>query len=314
MKHLPGSFRLTLLITAVAAVLLLPLQLHAGELAHIVLKDGTVFESVDFKADYRYVVIEFKVGSDTKYVSFTDIHAIIDLSGNDITARVIRGYSTTAGSETWQSVTSEVHQEARRRLWCMGFAAGGNLFFPSGDQYRGVDHGTGFYGEVLYALTRSLALKAAVSSSSLTTDNDYVLQVNEGSSSSYTVHNYEISSWKYFLIAQYYILPDNISTGGFIPYFFNGIGIVREETEADQTFLDDSSEEEYTRRLSDTDTNLSLTLGIGIVYLMNRTFGICAEVDVFQISQYARPYPGSDDYEYSFGGQFGISIGLIALL
>lgn len=314
MKHPPGSFRLTLLITVVAAVLSLPLQLHAGELAHIVLKDGTVVESVDFKADYRYMTIVFKVGDDTRYISFTDVHAIIGLSGNEITTRVIGGYSKTAGTETWQSVNSEVHQRARCRLWLIGFAAGGNLFFPSGDPYRGVDPGTGFYGEVLFALTRSLTLKATVSRSSFTTDDDYVLQVNEGLSSSYTVDNYDVSSRKYFLIAQYYILPNSLSGRDFIPYLFNGIGIVSEKTDADQTFPDDSPDEEFTWRVTDTETNLSLTLGLGVMYLMNQTFGICAEISAFEISRYTGTHPGGGDYEYRFMAQLGINIGLTVLL
>jgi hypothetical protein len=288
------AFRKSALWAFVLALVLLlvPNLASAKKASHIELKDGTVFEQVTYKVDKAYKVITIRDGKEKRTVSFSDIAAIIDGHGTDITIEILGRYYTEPGTVANPILIADPAEPppgGKRFPYTFAIHAQPNFSVPIGDFYTGFKPGIGFGADISFPVSHQIAIRGSVSKSGMTTDFEMPAGV------SFTVMRYSFA-------AQYYDWPNWRTDGKMMYYLYTGIGAIN------HTFSVGSDSEDISR--------LMTTLGFGLVHQFSESIGLEAggEIDWVYIGteKNKSDHFGFGEVQYALVMDF--KVGLVLLL
>ncbi|MEW6411377.1 MAG: hypothetical protein AB1483_02760 [Candidatus Zixiibacteriota bacterium] len=316
MKQFLGYLRPTVLFgILVVALYSPPVSAYTTEKGTITLKDSTVYENVSYTVDRRLKTISFKFENKKKVVSFTDVTVIVDSNGEDVTESVVGDHYRQRGGETWKSADSDVHREARRKLYKIGFSWGGNYCFPLGDYYEGFQSGFGFDGNIIVPFTHNTAFRASISYAGIRPEDGLAYLVTDNYVDFYLLDDYNISTWKYSLSAQFYG-AFNRDEPSVLYYVYGGFGGVTSKLEADQTYLASNPLYNLTTRIESTETKFITTMGAGLDFLIDQDLGFnlgaCLDILWLGNGDQSDVYYVYDEMNLAY--HFDIQFGMVLLL
>ena len=271
-------------------LLLAPSLVRAGTASRIEIKNGTVFENVIYRVNNEYKVITIQQGDDKRNISFSDIAAILDSSGRDVTVDVLDLDYTPPGTgerpiRQIDPATSPLG--GRKHPYSFAIHAQPNLSLPIGDYYEGFTSGIGYGAEISIPVSREIAIRGTVSRSGMGPGNSLPPGV-------------DFSAWRYVISVQYYKWP-RWRTGGKTLYFvYSGIGGISHTLSAGGERADL--------------TKLTTVLGFGLMQRVSKNIGIEAG------GEFDAVYIGTSDYKYSYYGNveyawiMDFKLGLVLLL
>ena len=242
----------------------------------IVTKAGDKYENVDFKTNHLYQIISFKSEGWKVNVSYTDIVAIYDMDGKDITKKTLGRYyrpekfektpvekgetpgdTTRAGAEKtdseavpvedvadWRSENDEEIAVFRKKLWSVGLSGGPRYSIPTGDYYDGIDPGVGFGGALTLAVSHNIALRCSIAKVGLGWGYDEV----------------SFKSMRYMFSLMYYDRVNRLTLGKKIFYLITGLGAVSH----DASYQD----------LGYSETKFTAEMGGGLIQLFSEKVGM----------------------------------------
>jgi hypothetical protein len=162
----------------------------------IFMMDGKKYEHVEYSVNREFRIVTAILPTERRNLSFSDIAAMYDESGNDVTEKFLGAPSrqvlpvTPADQGTniriapsGEPTTTAVPERKRvfAKTWDVAFRLGGNLSFPIGEYYEGFSGGVGYEGDLLVACTREIALRASLSRSGAHLTDNELTQYGVGS-------------------------------------------------------------------------------------------------------------------------------------
>ncbi|HUU46061.1 MAG TPA: hypothetical protein VM118_10050 [Acidobacteriota bacterium] len=297
-------------------ILVLATPCRCDTVSRIVLRDSTVYHDAEVAFDDIYKTVEIKAGDWKRTVSITDIAAIFDTTGQDVTGKYLGEYyrapgdTVSADADAAGFVLPDVR--IHRFPWNFGLHSSGNFSIPLGDFYEGIKAGVGYGFEMTVPVARNIAVRAFVSRSGMRDDLDVP-------ASEYIVHedDFGMSVWRYVLAAQYHEWP-RWKTGGRVMYYlYSGLGAISHKTTGHMLI-----EERATGNLlmiegsGESLTKLIVSEGFGIVAKVSRNLGVEAKLALDLVFVGAREDP---DYFTPYGNVeqaliIDFQIGLVLLL
>lgn len=279
----------------------------------VVTKSGERFENVSCTVNSIYKTVTIIYEETKRNFSFTQIEAIFDEMGNNITPDLLEGHYTPT-NETWKSERDEYIKTARQRLWKYGFRVGSNYSFLIGDYYEGFTSGVGFEGDFLIAVTHNIAIRATVSKSGMGWNDDYGM-VSLDPDITILDQDYSVSGMRYLVGAQYYKRTDRKTPGKTIFYLNMGLGAIDHRLKAKLRLRDNTTAQIRDEEFHYSQTKFLTSFGGGIIFLMSNSIGLdmAASLDVVYVGT-------TDDADYSYYGSdvqtaliFDIKLALVFL-
>jgi hypothetical protein len=244
----------------------------------IVTKTDERFENVVYTIDNIYKVLKFEVSGAKKNISFTDVKAVYDPQGKEITTEVLGGYSTPL-KEGWKSEDTKEYREGKKKLYDFGIRLAGNYTFPAGSYFEGLSAGIGFEGDIIIPVSREISIRATLSRTGIKNTGEIV-------SSNVTFNGTRI------LASAQFNQPNNrneLNKG--LWYAYSGIGVF---TSTASLGVHSASE-----------TKLLLEGGGGVVAFLSDGFGIDLGGSIGMI-----PVGSSPGYGVQYAFLFDVKIGL----
>lgn len=190
----------------------------------IVTKDSTWYESVAFDADtyFKVLVIDTDEGEIT--VSFTEIEAVYDMEGNDVT-NLIMGNNYREGPIPRASLTSEERRVSRIMPWRIAFTAGTGYGVPIGDYYEGIDGGFEFEGNLRIAVSNNYSIRLSVGMTRLAAPDEFYFYSVDPDVVIYD-QSINFDAWRYMIGIQQTEFTNVLKKTNFW-YFYASIGAVK---------------------------------------------------------------------------------------
>ena len=305
----------------------------AAKATKIELRDGTIYESVDYKVDNIYKTLTIE-GKDLKRtVSFTDVRQVIDIDGVDVTEDCLgRYYNPTPAPEKVAptapapesgvtDITESIPESARsirpvdsfdpetarvaKHPFSVGFKVGPNYSFPTGDWYWGIKSGVGYDFDLTITVARRMALRASISKSGARHNPEELFEGGE-----VIQDDLSFQVWRYLIGLEYYNWPRWRSKGKVMTFAYGGLGMTSHKLTGSAVVYDPYLDElwMYTGN-GKVESKFTFSTGGGVDIMVGKSVGLelSAELDLLMI--------GGSQYEESASGLlFDLKLGLIFLV
>ncbi len=242
--------------------------------SRIELKNGQVYEDVDFSVDDVYKVLTIKRGDWKLSFSLPDIARIIDENGQDVSADYLRDYyepPEESQESDWLPEKEMQRKGYRMRPFDFGIRAGANFSFPTGDYYEGTKSGVGYGFDAIIPVTRNIAIRGTISRSGMQDDLKSYLAYDV----SVLDDNLSLNVWRYALSAQYYSWPGWRTGGSAMYYLYGGVGAISHKFSGTMTVQNRSTGEiGVIYPTGDAQTEFMFTYGGGLVAMLARQVGL----------------------------------------
>jgi hypothetical protein len=258
----------------------------AAKASRVVLRDSTVYENVTFRVDNEYKVLELRRDDWKRTVSFTEVAAIVDESGVDVTedyleesfsplsqpgADAVPAPSGT-GEMAVTPLTSGQSPPVKRRFpWEVGFVVRPNYSVPIGDFYDGITSGVGFDADVIIPVSKQLALRGTVSRSGIREELDKYLDPGYD----LIADDLSMNTWRYLFSVQYYDWPRWRRGGKTMYYVYSGLGAINHRFTGHMLVHDQAGDLDVVLYpTAGSLTRFMTTLGCGVTYKISPVLGI----------------------------------------
>jgi hypothetical protein len=293
-----GLITLTLIIFALAGNTAL-----ANHFGTIITKTGDEYKSVSFyvNTNYRIVTVYSEI---EKNISFTNIEAIYDTDGNDITADVLGGYYKPE-KETWRSEDDPRTRKYREKPFNMGFRAGLNYSIPISDYYFGIDPGIGFGGDLIIAVTNEIDVRMIISKSGMKVSDQFRAPFYSTDPDVVILHqDISLVALRYVFTVQYHKPLMRQLPGQITLYTYTGLGAISHRFHVELLAQDNLTYETYVMDESSTETKLLFNIGFGGIIMMSPSIGVdvCGDFNMV----FAGTYGGSLQYGYILDFRLGL--------
>lgn len=179
----------------------------AAKTATFLMVSGTKYEQVNYKVKRNYRLVEIIVDSKKMNLLFSDIAAVYDREGQDITRDVLRrrSFTTEDGAAGDSVAASEWDTGSRRSEWVLLISGVGAYNMPSSSYYFGFDAGFGFEADIMLPLSPHFALGTLFARSGLTPDPDEIRTGNALPYWKVLSNDLTVGEWKLALMGNYMI-------------------------------------------------------------------------------------------------------------
>ena len=289
-------------VTLVSFLALLLIVLSASDASalpkasSIELADGTVYHDVQYRVDKLYYIVVISAPDDDVNISFTEIVAIIDEDGEDVTVEKLGGdyrparkavsktpESTPAApveqpvagtpevaqpTEAWPTNTSK--PVGRTSPFNIGVQVNVGYSFPLGSWYDGINSGVGYGADVFIRLTHEMALRGTISKAGARREKQ-----NYYDGLPIIRNDVDISVMRYYLSLQYYNWNNWRRNGKLMWYLYSGLGAVSHSSSGMMIVHDPYENTDYIIiPEGDTITKFSLVNGGGFTQLLGERTAI----------------------------------------
>jgi hypothetical protein len=301
---------------AATTIALHALPARAGDKVTGILKSGERLERVEYRVVPAFYVVEFVKDGVKRNVSFSDIEAIVDDEGRDITADVMGeryrprgataagesaegpgsapadpdtlkpvgdgGVRTVTGNnspgEPWVSEHSPAWKASRQAPWRVAFSLESALGVPFGDYYDGTKSGAGIEGTLHIALTRDVALRANVALLGLEFSDEMHL-VSLDPNVEIVSQEYDINAVRYTGGVEYHQPLRSMEPGGSFWFVHASLGVIRHDIQG-KLVIRNTYGQTAEVEASDTPTKFTMTSGAGIFLPVSQKLGFQLGGDV----------------------------------
>jgi len=311
-------FKTTKIILLISAIILGTIAFaQASDVGTIITKSGDKYESTRFFVDRDYRIVTVFGDDFEKNISFTNIKAVYNSNGDDITAEILGGYYRYQ-KESWRSENDSYGMEGslsepkrggfRTKPYNVAVRVGTNFSIPFSDYYEGIDPGIGFDGDLILAVSTEVDIRFMVSKSGMKISDEYsepfysidpnVVILNQ---------DFSVFAMRYVLAIQYHQRLTRMTGGRSYFYTYTGIGAINHKFDIDVEIWDNSSSIQYNMNTSSSETKVLINLGFGGVVLMSNRVGLDFGANLDMV------FAGGDYGNVQYGYIFDLKFGLMAL-
>ena len=279
----------------------------AAKASRIELKGGEVYENVTFTVDEHYQVITIKMGDWKRTVNFSDIAQIVDEDGQDVTAYHLGDYYKPPEKKRegeWLSKEDPRYKTLQKRPFDFGVRGGTNYSFPIGDYYNGVKSGIGYGFDVIFPVTKNVAIRGTISKSGMKNDLKSMFP-----GMTILKDDLSLNAWRYAVSGQYYKWPGWKTGAKLLYYGFVGIGVITHKFSGSATIQDPISDETVILYgTGDSEDKFMITYGGGLITMISKRVGmeLGATFDLVFVR-------GTAYYESTNAAVFDLKVGLVGL-
>lgn len=278
----------------------------------VLLKSGEKISGQSYEIDDEFKVFALFTDDKRKKMSFSDISAIYNESGNNIAAELLgKFYRPVSGMR--QSSSGKVYKRSRQKSWNTRIGFSGNLDFPSGDYYEGFKSEGGFGGNVVIALTHELGIRVTVTKLGIKVEQNAFLFYSLDPAYSVVKQDYSIQAISYMLALEYYRSVRGTRPGSQYFYAIMGFGIINHTFKLDLTVRENSSGMTASENIKSSESNFALNFGLGYINFITDIIGFESKASVGLV--YATGVLLDGGGTYAVGGTIlDFSLGIVFLL
>ena len=267
---------------------------RAQERVTVLLKDGQKYEQVTYQVHRGFNTLELRSGERNVQVSFADIEAITDASGNNIAPRILgtryrpsnhaapRAGETSAAALAGpdsaaeaRATPTQVEPSAFRlpRPWKMALTLDGGFDSPFGDYYDGTRSGLGFGGTLHAAVTDEFALRGDVTLLGVRVSDGFRL-VSLDPSVEIVSQSYDIDGLRILVGGEYYQSIQRAGGWSGFWYAHGSLGVIRHRITGQLTVRNPGTGQVAELSPVDTQSKFTMTSGFGVVYRVAPRLGV----------------------------------------
>ena len=210
------------ILTLLLIILVSP-AIHAGKKQYsgtVIMRDSVHYDSVRYDVDTYYKVLKVDTDEGEKNLSFSDIEAVYDNQGNDVT-NIVLGGKYRPEKTRWKSEIDPEFQKARAKPWNVAINLGAGFSVPIGKYYEGIDPGLGTGGDFLIAVNREYSIRLSISNAGLKLGEEFQF-VSIDPEVVILSQNNDFNSWRFLGGVQYTMYYDNMEW-----YLYSSLGAVK---------------------------------------------------------------------------------------
>ncbi len=281
------------------------------EVVSVELKTGEKYDQVTYMMLPRLDVLELRSGDRIINVSYSDVEAIRDATGNNIAPRLLgtRYRPSAAGkAPPWGTTGVRSREPSPPTPLRVVLVVDGGMDVPLGDYYSGVRGGPGFGGAIHVPVSSEVALTASVSLLGLELGDSYDL-VSRDPSILVTSQTHDLDGWRFLAGAEYHRSLGGHRAAWSFWYVHSSLGAIRHGVRQDARFRDTVTGQTYLAASNATDTRFAMSNGVGLVYGVWSHVGFAASGTIDMV--WAKDYSSGTGTFLGFTGYvLGARVGL----